>query len=190
VQGAGASLRFIIGRKPGLSEHRTPRLLAKVALLAATATIVSLPVPSVTSAAPATVTVAIQGVRKPHFVASSSAIVAGGAVTIDDHTSGLGAHTFSLVKKSAMPTTKAAQKSCSSKGHICRAIKKRWTNDDDTLSAAGAPGWDKLGDTKHEGDSHLFAGNQLTSVVSAQAGTTLHFMCALHPFMQGKLKVE
>jgi hypothetical protein len=173
-----------------LSEHRTPRLIAKVALLAATVTVVWLPAPSVTSAAPAAVTIDITGIRKPHFEASSKAITAGGALTIDDHTGGLGDHTFSLVKKSQLPTTKTAQRSCTHKGHICRAISKKWTNDDDTLSAAGAPGWDKLGDTKHEGDSHQFHGNQLTSVVSAQPGKTLYFMCAVHPFMQGKLKVE
>ncbi len=174
-----------------MSEHRTSRLIARVAVLAAAVTVAWLPAPSVTSAAaPAAVAIDINGTRKPHFDATSDTIPAAGALTIDDHTGAFGAHTFSLVKKSALPTTKAAQKSCTSRGHICRAIKKTWTNDDDTLSAAGAPGWDKLGDTKHKGDSHLFTGNQLTSVVSAQPGKTLHFMCALHPFMQGKLKVE
>ncbi len=52
---------------------------------------------------------------------------------------------------------------------------------------AGKPGFDTLGDSialAPQGP-HKSA----TVVVSAPAGTTLYFMCAIHPWMQGEIKV-
>jgi hypothetical protein len=52
---------------------------------------------------------------------------------------------------------------------------------------AGQPGFDTLGDSIALAPKgpHKSA----TVVVSAPAGTTLYFMCAIHPWMQGEIKV-
>ncbi len=50
---------------------------------------------------------------------------------------------------------------------------------------AGAPGLDVAGDSLW-----LFPNGSLEATVSAPAGTTLHYTCALHPWMQGKIAVK
>jgi plastocyanin len=50
----------------------------------------------------------------------------------------------------------------------------------------GAPGLDR------DGDSLLIAprrGASASAVVSAPAGTTLYYVCTIHPWMQGTIKV-
>lgn len=49
----------------------------------------------------------------------------------------------------------------------------------------GAPGLDSPGDSLL-----MFPGTSVTEVVSAPAGATLLYICALHPWMQGSIEVE
>jgi plastocyanin len=55
----------------------------------------------------------------------------------------------------------------------------------------GKTGWDKsfgkTGDSWFTGEKRK--GTKNTRKVSAAVGTTLYFMCAVHPGMQGKIKV-
>jgi hypothetical protein len=49
-----------------------------------------------------------------------------------------------------------------------------------------------MGSVKKEGDSWFSGekpGGTVEQVVTAKAGTTLYFMCAIHPWMQGSIKV-
>jgi hypothetical protein len=112
----------------------------------------------------------------------------------------VGPHTFSLVTKSSLPKTKPAEKSCFTPKHICFAIAE-WQHFNPKTEKvglntvkAGAPGWDTSGNaTGTTGDSWFTgetkSGTHITQVVSAKAGTTLYFMCAIHPWMQGAIKV-
>jgi hypothetical protein len=96
------------------------------------------------------------------------------------------------------PETKAQRQKCFTPKHICLAIAK-WLgfkppNGPITInpSKAGKPGWDTEGNLSKTGDTWFAGGkkgNSFKQVVSAKAGTTLHFMCAIHPFMQGEIKV-
>jgi hypothetical protein len=111
----------------------------------------------------------------------------------------VGPHTFSLVKKESQPpNTRAAEESCFTPKHICLAIA-HWHGANGKSpptknpSEAGAKGWSTMGTLNKKGDS-WFTGNKLNAsfsqVVSASAGTTLYYMCAIHPFMRGSIKVE
>jgi hypothetical protein len=110
----------------------------------------------------------------------------------------VGPHTFSLVTKNSVPKTKHARKVCFTHGHICKEIAKGLgTNGKSPIttnpSEAGLPGWDTEGTKSTIGDT-WFTGNKPNSsfvqVVSAPAGTTLYYMCAIHPFMHGKITVQ
>jgi hypothetical protein len=112
----------------------------------------------------------------------------------------VGPHTFSLVKKSTLPKTKAAQKSCFTPKHICMSIAKwhGFNPKTEKISInpvqAGPKGWSTMGNNSgKKGDSWFTGetkkGTHFSQEVTAKAGTTLYFMCAVHPWMQGSVKV-
>lgn len=112
----------------------------------------------------------------------------------------VGPHTFSLVTKSSLPKTRQAEKNCFTPEKICTAIAE-WQHFSPktekvglNLVKAGPAGWSTVGDAKGAtGDSWFTGetkpGTHITEAVSAKAGTTLYFMCAIHPWMQGSIKV-
>ena len=108
----------------------------------------------------------------------------------------IGPHTFTIVKKSLLPTTRKEQNACFP-NHVCGRVAKAHQIDPNTFAAkiqlvkAGKAGWDKPFGSKHKGDS-WFAGNKgdkFKQRVTAKPGTTLYYMCIIHPEMQGKIKV-
>jgi hypothetical protein len=110
----------------------------------------------------------------------------------------VGPHTFSLVTKGSLPKTAKQRKTCFTPGHICLAIAEWQHFNPKTekvglqLAEAGAEGWSTMGSVKKEGDSWFSGekpGGQIEQKVTAKAGTTLYFMCAIHPWMQGQVKV-
>lgn len=101
-------------------------------------------------------------------------------------------HTVTIANKADLPQTIAQLEACYAPGALC----------DQTLSAhdpgqdqqppfnfvvnVGRPGLDA------RGDSLLFAGPFAQSVrarVTAPAGTTLYYLCVIHPWMQGSIQV-
>jgi plastocyanin len=107
----------------------------------------------------------------------------------------VGPHTFSLVTKGSLPKTKPARKNCFTPKHICLAIAK-WHGakgeEPPTInpSEAGPEGWSTMGTITKTGDSWFTAkkGQSFSQQVSAQPGT-IYFICAVHPWMQGKVDV-
>ena len=110
----------------------------------------------------------------------------------------VGPHTFSLVTKGSIPKTGKAIKTCFTPKHICMSIA-HWhgTNGKGPITKnpveAGLTGWDTLGSITKTGDSWFTgekkSGTFIEQTVSAAAGTTLYFMCAIHPFMHGSIEV-
>ncbi len=105
-------------------------------------------------------------------------------------------HTLSLFVGHALPHTQSGYKKCFSPRHPCLNIAKWHKFDGQNIHKnpvqAGHTGWDKQGSSaKNKGDS-VFFGNKSpkTRPITAKAGTTLHFICAIHPWMQGKIKVK
>jgi hypothetical protein len=111
----------------------------------------------------------------------------------------VGPHTFSLVTKGSLPKTPKARKGCFAPKHICLAIamwhgfnpKTEQISKD--LVKVGAAGWSTAGNaTGKKGDSWFTEkkGETISQEVTAQAGSTLYYLCAVHPWMQGKVNVE
>ncbi|MET0558666.1 MAG: hypothetical protein ABW065_08355 [Solirubrobacterales bacterium] len=110
----------------------------------------------------------------------------------------VGPHTLSLVEASLVPKTKPQRKLCFTPNHICKAIAD-WHgvkgNGPPTINPvdAGPAGWSTEGNLKEKGDS-WFTGQKPNATfeeqVTAEAGTTIHYICAVHPWMHGSFKVE
>lgn len=112
----------------------------------------------------------------------------------------VGPHTFSLVTKGSLPKTPKARKSCFTPKHICLAIAKWHGFSPKTEritvnpAKAGAAGWSTMGNaTGKKGDSwftgEVKKGTHFSQEVTAEPGTTLYYLCAVHPWMQGKVGV-
>jgi hypothetical protein len=110
----------------------------------------------------------------------------------------VGPHTFSLVTKGSLPKTAKQRKTCFTPGKICLAIAE-WQHFNPKTEKVGLPlveagpeGWSTMGSVKKEGDSWFTGekpGGTIEQKVTAKAGTTLYFICAIHPWMQGQIKV-
>ena len=126
-------------------------------------------------------------------------IVAGEELQVLNQTNAkqVGPHTFSLVTKGSIPKTPKARQVCFTPKHICMSIA-HWHgvkgNGPVKVNPVevGAEGWDTLGSLTKKGDS-WFTGTKpsasITQKVSAAAGTTIYFMCAIHPWMHGSIQV-
>ena len=135
----------------------------------------------------------------PHFVGPKT--VAYGdelKVVNQSNPKKIGPHTFSLAEASVLPKTKGQMEVCFTKDHICKAIAI-WHgvkgNGPPTINPVkvGAPGWSTMGNLTEKGDS-WFTGNKpgtsFEQQVTAEPGTTIHYICAIHPEMQGSFKVQ
>jgi hypothetical protein len=111
----------------------------------------------------------------------------------------IGPHTFSLVTQGSLPKTPKARKGCFAPKHICLAIAiwhgfnpktERITKNPVKVGPAG---WSTAGNaTSKKGDSWYTEkkGDTFSQEVTAEAGSTLYYLCAVHPWMQGKVDVE
>jgi len=104
-------------------------------------------------------------------------------------------HTLTIVKKSDLPTTGAEIENCKAcERYAVAHLKNPKAPPDDKnpfvhwVVNKGKPGLDEAGDSiaiqapgRHK---------SITAKVTAPAGTTLYFLCAVHPWMQGKIVVK
>ena len=109
-------------------------------------------------------------------------------------------YTVSWVTEAELPQTKKERKLCFTPKHICKAIAA-WHgvkgNGPPTKNPAeaGKKGWDTVGSLTKKGDS-WFTGQKpkatYTAPVTVDTSTgpvTIHFMCAIHPWMHGSIEV-
>jgi plastocyanin len=122
-------------------------------------------------------------------------IASGGTLTIENGQPGI-PHTVSLARESLLPKTRRQRRMCFNPGHICfaliarhRALDNNNANDVDRVNA-GRPGLDKLNGISQRGDSIFFNRRSRSVVVSAPSGSTLPYLCLIHPNMQGRINVE
>jgi hypothetical protein len=126
-------------------------------------------------------------------------IVAGEELEVFNTTNAkqVGPHTFSLVTKGSIPKTPKARQLCFTPHHICKAIAD-WHGvkgngpPSKNPAEAGAEGWDTMGSLTKEGDSWFTGSKPHASIVqkvTAAADTTIYYMCAIHPWMHGSIKV-
>jgi hypothetical protein len=118
----------------------------------------------------------------------------GGSITIVNLAASDGPHTFSVVRKSDLPRTVAQMNNCK----ICQTVaKEHGANPNQQgppkfLFVENGVGSMTPPNVDRPGDSAFIAPSQNAKVklqVTAKPGTTLYFMCVIHPWMQAKLIV-
>lgn len=149
--------------------------------------------------APATITMEFDGMSAPRFEGPSQ-IAAGTNLRIQNNSDPevIGPHTFSITKARFIPKSNQEMKACE-KGElkICKRVFKAHKVDFQNrtvgkqLVTRGRNGWDKSFSEDKNGDSWfaLDQDEEVTQTTSAPVGKTLHYFCAIHPEMQGKIKV-
>ena len=117
------------------------------------------------------------------FSRTAFAIRSGGAVTLVNRAKTEDPHTISLVEKAQLP--KAFD--CEVCGEIFAAHGAGGENGGpaNPVVDVGAPGYDQPGDS-----TFVAPHARVRFEVTAPAGATLHFICAIHPWMQGRIKVR
>lgn len=122
-------------------------------------------------------------------------IKSGGTITIVNLAASDGPHTFSVVAKKDLPRTLKQINSCK----ICQTIAvEHGANPQSNappkfLFVENGTGTNTPVNVDRPGDSAFIAPTQnakVTLKVTAKPGTTLYFMCAVHPWMQAKLVVQ
>jgi hypothetical protein len=122
-------------------------------------------------------------------------VKSGGTITVVNLSASDGPHTFSVVKKSDLPKTAKQLNNCK----ICQTIGAEHGADPNSQAPPQFPfvengvGTANPPKVDRPGDSAFLAPVQKTKVtltVTAKAGTTLYFICAIHPWMQAKLIVQ
>lgn len=186
--------------KQGLIRRPPARIASTLAVGAVASLILSLALAGGASAEdnPAnTVFISAKG-GKLHFEFPKT-ILFGEELTILNTTNPrkVGPHTFALVTKGSIPKTPRQRQLCFTAHHICKAIAS-WHGvkgngpPKENPATAGLEGWDTLGNLTKKGDS-WFTGSKpnatFTQKVTATPGTTIYFMCAIHPWMHGKIEV-
>jgi plastocyanin len=126
-----------------------------------------------------------------HFNLDALTIQTGGKVTLIDRTRA--PHTWSVVKRGQVPRTLRGVDACFGKGPCDDIAIAHGAINPDTgeeqepttpLVNVGKAGFNTAG------DSVLMPPGGKTSVkITAPAGSTLNMICAIHPWMQNKVKV-
>jgi plastocyanin len=125
------------------------------------------------------------------YVPGTTPIRSGGTVTLTNASDD--PHTLSIVKRNQLPRTIGQVNNCSVCGEITQAHGVD-PNGPPTegpppipVVDGGAAGLDQPGDSIFVGPKG--SGSTVRFKVTAKAGTTLHYLCIIHPWMQGSFKV-
>ena len=125
------------------------------------------------------------------FQQASYAIASGGTITFIRHDTTGDPHTLTIVKSSQLPKTAAQVDECigDAPGTVCGTyglqMKPIQLAASNTTGGLNGPG-DSLAVPPGPASSAA----PVTIKVTAPAGTTLDFMCAIHPWMQGAIHVK
>jgi hypothetical protein len=123
--------------------------------------------------------------------ANTYTVKSGATVTLRDKSTEGQPHTLSLIKK--LPKTAAQIMGCAACGPLMEAHQANPDTGEvgQPLVEAGGEGFDTGGDKTAAGDSiFLPPKGKVTFKVTAKKGTKLSFVCAVHPWMLGTIKVS
>ena len=117
--------------------------------------------------------------------ADSYTVKSGDTVTLRDKSTDGQPHTLSLIKK--LPKTTAQIMGCEACGPLMEAHQANPETGEvgKDLIEAGGDGFDAAGDS-----IYLPPKGKVTFKVTAKKGTTLNFVCIVHPWMLGTVKVS
>lgn len=124
-------------------------------------------------------------------------VKSGGTITVVNLAASDGPHTFSVVKKGDLPRTAKQINNCK----ICGTIAQEHGINPQSqgpptpkfLFVENGTGTNTAPNVDRPGDSAFIAPSQKAKVtlkVTAKPGTTLYFVCIIHPWMQAKLIVQ
>jgi plastocyanin len=180
----------------------TPRRLLAAAAVAAAALGVAGSALAATAGSSSKARIAIKGGEsfKPNafirdtqrYVPGTTPIRSGGTVTLANATTE--PHTLSIVKAGDLPRTIGQVENCSICGDITRAhgVDPNGPPPEgpppNPVVDVGGSGFDQPGDSIFVGPKG--SGSTVRFKVTAKAGTTLHYICIIHPWMQGRLTVK
>jgi plastocyanin len=146
--------------------------------------------------APTTPTIQAVGQSENTLAFSPKTITVKSGSSVTFTNASVAPHTLSLVKK---PLTAAQMKGCENptgKSPCTPLIKAHKVNlksgriGQQAYDARSDFGFATPGTNKKAGDSiYRDPGKSFTFTVTAKAGKTLNYFCAIHPFMRGKIKV-
>lgn len=120
----------------------------------------------------------------------------GGTLHVVNSDGGSGPHTFTVLAKKDVPKTAKTLFSCKA----CAALAKAHGADPESdapptfpflengVGQATAPDVDRPGDSGITGEGKK--GESIDLKVTAKAGSTLYFICLIHPWMQSKVEVK
>ena len=130
-----------------------------------------------------------------HFTPGTVTVQSGGTLTFEYGNKQMDAHTLTIVPQAQLPKTPDQVNNCA----VCQKYATPHLKNPKAepgpsnpiihwVLNKGAAGLDEVGDSvaiqpdpKHK---------SISVKVSAAAGTTLYFVCAVHPWMQGKIVVK
>jgi plastocyanin len=122
-----------------------------------------------------------------HFTPQDLEVKSGATVKLANKAKTEDPHTISLVKKSDLPKTAKQAFNCA----VCNSFFAAHEVNEQTgepgkpVVDVGQPGFDA------PGDSMVIAPKaKISFKVTAKKGKTLYYLCAIHPWMQGKIKVK
>ena len=179
-------------------KHKTLRVAGAVAVLAAAGAVVAGGTVATADVAKGLEgSIKMKGNNVPRFDAPET-VEAGQDLQIVNKSNPqqIGPHTFSLVEKTALPRGRDELKRCGKLKGICKDIAVAHEIDFQTFEIGepnverGAEGWDARFTGSEEGDTWYTETKDETTSRQVTAGAgNLWFMCAVHPEMQGKVKV-
>jgi plastocyanin len=125
-----------------------------------------------------------------HFEPAAVTVKSGGTVTFVNSESDE-PHTVTVVNRAELPRTQAQVENCAA----CRLALGHLKNPRDPENSPiktyvldkGAKGFDTRGDSVFLAPKGPH--KRATVTVTAPAGTTLYYLCAVHPWMQGQITV-
>jgi hypothetical protein len=124
-------------------------------------------------------------------------VKSGGTLKIVNVAASEGPHTLSVVKKNQLPRTAAQVNNCRICGQIAQQFGVSDPNDPNAVPqfqyVENGTGTNTPANIDRPGDSALTGpgkkGESVSVKVTAMKGTTLYFLCAIHPWMQAKIVV-
>jgi plastocyanin len=124
-----------------------------------------------------------------HFQPGKSSVASGGTLTFthDDKTED--PHTLTIVDESDVPTTVGDVFNCGSPGTVCDEAFQAFPPGPPASGFVNGPGTGDGIDGRLD-SLFIFPGESASAPVTAEPGTTLHFMCAIHAWMQGTIEVK
>lgn len=119
-----------------------------------------------------------------HFTPGIIRVASGEDLTFTQDDSTTEPHTATVVAEFPEPTLDAIF-GCGAPGQPCaNALAAHFAGGFNPVVNVGAPGLDTPGDSVF-----FFDDTSVTATVTAPAGTTLKYLCAIHPWMQGEIVV-